>query len=219
MATKKKVAKSKPKAKKTSSATKAARTRKLRAAGKKAAVTKKRRAAAKKAVATRTRRAAAKKAVATKTRRAAARKAVATKRENASAKKPAPKKLHPRVESALVQVTVEGFVTRLPPPVQPIVNALRAILRDAAPEAQELLDDGTPAYFANGIFARIVPEERRVLVRFLKANELPSGSSAPGGELELTDPAELRESVLRQLVREAVLLNLSEPGAVSEATP
>ena len=197
MATKKKSAKSKPKAKKS--------------AVKKKVVAKK--VAPKKKAAPAKKKAAAKKAA---PKKVAAKKPAPKK---IAAKKPAAAKLHPRVQSALAQVTVEGFVTRLPPPVQPIVNALRSILRDAAPEAQELLDDGTPAYFANGIFARIVPEERRVLVRFLKANELPSGSSAPGGEFELTDAEELRESVLRQLVREAVLLNLSEPGAVSEATP
>lgn len=202
MATKKKSAKSKPKAKKSAV--------KKKVVAKKVAPKKKAAPAKKKAVA---KKPAPKKVAARKP----APKKIAAKKT--APKKPAAAKLHPRVQSALAQVTVEGFVTRLPPPVQPIVNALRSILRDAAPEAQELLDDGTPAYFANGIFARIVPEERRVLVRFLKANELPSGSSAPGGEFELTDAEELRESVLRQLVREAVLLNLSEPGAVSEATP
>lgn len=202
MATKKKSAKSKPKAKKSAVKKKVVA---KKVAPKKKAAPAKRKAAAKKP--------APKKVAAKKP----APKKIAAKKT--APKKPSAAKLHPRVQSALAQVTVEGFVTRLPPPVQPIVNALRSILRDAAPEAQELLDDGTPAYFANGIFARIVPEERRVLVRFLKANELPSGSSAPGGEFELTDAEELRESVLRQLVREAVLLNLSEPGAVSEATP
>ena len=207
MATKKKSAKSKPKAKK--SAVKKKVVAKKVAPKKKAAPAKKKAAAKKPAP----KKVAAKKPA---PKKIAAKKSAPKK---PAPKKPAAAKLHPRVQSALAQVTVEGFVTRLPPPVQPIVNALRSILRDAAPEAQELLDDGTPAYFANGIFARIVPEERRVLVRFLKANELPSGSSAPGGEFELTDAEELRESVLRQLVREAVLLNLSEPGAVSEATP
>ncbi len=202
MATKKKASKSKPKAKK--SAVKKKVVAKKVAPKKKAAPAKKsspKKAAAKKVIA----------------KKPAPKKAAPKK---VAARKPAAKKsLHPRVESALAQVTVEGFITRLAPPVQPIVNALRDILRDAAPEAQELLDDGSPAYFANGIFARIVPDERRVLVRFIKHGQLPSASSVPGGELELTDPGELRESVLRQLVREAVLLNLSEPGAVSEATP
>jgi hypothetical protein len=207
MATKKKASKSKPKAKK--SAVKKKVVSKKVAPKKKAAPAKKspKKAAAKKVVAKKT---APKKAAPKKTAPA-----------KAAPKKPVAKKaaLHPRVQSALAQVTVDGFIMRLAPPVQPIVNALRDILRDAAPEAQELLDDGSPAYFANGIFARIVPQERRVLVRFIKHGQLPSAASVPGGELELTDPGELRESVLRQLVREAVLLNLSEPGAVSEAKP
>ena len=46
-----------------------------------------------------------------------------------------------------------------------------------------------------------------LLVQFLKAAQLPSGSQLDGGALTLTDSTQLKESVLRQLVREAVLLN------------
>ncbi len=138
-----------------------------------------------------------------------AKKKPVAKKAAPKAKKPVAKKpaLDPRVKSALEKADVEGLISRLPPPVQPIVKSLRALVLETAPEAQELLEDGAPSYFANGIFARIVPSERQVLVQFLKAAQLPSGSQLDGGALTLTDSTQLKESVLRQLVREAVLLN------------
>lgn len=128
----------------------------------------------------------------------------------------APKKpLAPEVDRALAQADVEGLISRLPPPVQPVVKTLRRLVLEAAPEASELLDDGSPAYFANGVFARIVPSERSVLVKFLRGGELPSANELAGEgearEISLTSVEELKENVLRKIVREAVMLNLSTP--------
>lgn len=127
-----------------------------------------------------------------------------------------PKKpLSPAVDRALMQADVEGLISRLPPPVQPVVKMLRKLVLEAAPEASELLDDGAPAYFANGVFARIVPAERSVLVKFLRGGALPSATELTGdGEarsISLASVEELKETVLRKLVREAVMLNLSTP--------
>lgn len=133
------------------------------------------------------------------------------------APKPPPKKkpLAPEVDRALMQADVEGLISRLPPPVQPVVKTLRRLVLEAAPEASELLDDGSPAYFANGVFARIIPSERSVLVKFLRGGHLPSASELTGdGEtrtLSLSSLEELKETVLRKIVREAVMLNLSTP--------
>lgn len=121
------------------------------------------------------------------------------------------KPLAPEVDRALMQADVEGLISRLPPPVQPVVKTLRRLVLEAAPEASELLDDGSPAYFANGVFARIIPSEREVLVKFLRGGDLPSASELSDGAISLTSVEELKETVLRKLVREAVMLNLSTP--------
>lgn len=127
---------------------------------------------------------------------------------------PPRKPLAPAVDRALAQADVEGLISRLPPPVQPVVKTLRRLVLEAAPEASELLDDGSPAYFANGVFARIIPSERQVLVKFLRGDDLPSASELSDGALTLTSVEELKETVLRKLVREAVMLNLSTPTIV-----
>ena len=128
------------------------------------------------------------------------------------------KPLAPAVDRALAQADVEGLISRLPPPVQPVVKTLRRLVLEAAPEASELLEDGSPAYFANGVFARIVPSEREVLVKFLRGGALPSAGELPAGEgeareISLTSLSEIKENVLRKLVREAVMLNMSTPPA------
>ncbi len=160
------------------------------------------------------------------TRAPAKKVAVKAAPKKVAAKKPAPKAtpisprkpLAPAVDRALMQADVEGLISRLPPPVQPVVKTLRRLVLEAAPEASELLDDGSPAYFANGVFARIVPSERVVLVKFLRGGHLPSANELTGdGEtrtLSLSSLEELKETVLRKLVREAVMLNLSMPTTV-----
>lgn len=95
---------------------------------------------------------------------------------------------------------------------------LRKVVLEVAPEASEQIENGAAAYFANGVFARIEPNEQEVLVHFLKGGQLPSASELPGeGEarsLRFRSVEELRENVLRKVVREAVMLNMS-----SSATP
>jgi len=169
---------------------------------------------------------AAKKAVAKKIAKPAAKKKVVARATAPTAPRkilpkatpmarPEKKPLAPAVDRALAQADVEGLISRLPPPVQPVVKTLRRLVLEAAPEASERLDDGSPAYFANGVFARIVPSEREVLVKFLRGGALPSAGELPGeGEarsISLTSLSEIKENVLRKLVREAVMLNMSMP--------
>ncbi len=134
--------------------------------------------------------------------------------------KAAPKKVYPKVELPELP-EIEGYVRSLPPPIVPIVNRLRQVVREAAPEARELLDPNGPAYDANGLFARIEASDREVLVMFLRGSQLEveDGTLAGDGEIRslAVDSIEnIRESVLQGLVRQAVLINVRDPesGAV-----
>jgi hypothetical protein len=82
-------------------------------------------------------------------------------------------------------------------------------------EAVELLDASGPAYDVNGLFARIETAEGVVRVRFMKADRLeaPAGVLADDATVSVTTFEELRENVLSSLVRQAVLLNVREPGS------
>lgn len=150
-------------------------------------------------------------------KKAPTRKAAPKKAAVAVAKKPAAKKVYPPV--TLPQLPeIEGYVRSLPPPVVPIVNKLRQLVRDAAPEARELLDPNGPAYDANGLFARIEASDRAVLVTFLRGAQLdaPEGTLAGDGDsraIAVGSLADLKEHVLQALVRQAVLLNVKDPSS------
>jgi hypothetical protein len=93
-----------------------------------------------------------------------------------------------------------------------IVNRLRELVREAAPEAKELLDPNGPAYDVNGLFARIEASDREVMVTFLKGAWLdaPDGTLAGSGDSRVVTVDgldELKEHILQALVHQAVLLN------------
>lgn len=113
---------------------------------------------------------------------------------------------------------IEGYVRSLPPPIVPIVNRLRQLVRDAAPEARELLDPNGPVYDSNGLFARIEAGDRQVLITFLKGAQLDAAEGMLLGNgdtraLSVDSLEGLRESVLQGLVRQAVMLNGRDPSS------
>ena len=113
---------------------------------------------------------------------------------------------------------IEGYVRSLPPPIVPIVNRLRQLVRDAAPEARELLDPNGPVYDSNGLFARIEAGDRQVLITFLKGAQLDAAEGMLLGSgdtraLSVDSLEGLRESVLQGLVRQAVMLNGRDPSS------
>lgn len=140
-----------------------------------------------------------------------------------AAKQAAPKKVAPKkavwpsvVLPALPEI--EGYVRSLPPPLVPIVNRLRQLVRDAAPEAIELLDPNGPAYDSNGLFARIEADDRQVLLTFLKGAQLDGDEGTLSGDgvtraLSVGSLEGVREGVLKRLVRQAVLLNARDPSS------
>lgn len=141
-------------------------------------------------------------------------KKAAPKKAPAAKKAEAPKKTYPPVKLPELP-EIEGYVRSLPPPVVPIVNKLRQVVRDAAPEARELLDPNGPAYDANGLFARIEASDRAVLVTFLRGAQLdaPEGTLAGDGDsraISVGSLDDLKEHVLQALVRQAVMLNVQD---------
>ncbi len=175
------------------------------------------------------------KRTAKKARRKAGRKAVRAKRPAKKAARKAARAKRPAKKPAVklpALPPIEGYVRSLPPPVKPIVATLRRIVREAAPEARELFVENAPAYEANGLFARIEAKDREVIMSFLRGSQLqaPEGVLVAGGgderHVALHNLEEVRENVLRTLVRQAVLVNLgqwqgtvhTEPGAGAGGT-
>jgi len=148
-------------------------------------------------------------------RKAPAKKVAARKPTRGKAGKPsAGSRLRAALGRANARAEVEGLLARLPPPVAPIVKTLRKLVLEVAPEAVERIEGSAPAYFAGGMFAKIEPHERDVMLKFVLGSKLPSNAFLEkDGSVTLSNLDSVRESVLRTLVREAVMLNLGKAGS------
>ncbi|MFT3838201.1 MAG: DUF1801 domain-containing protein [Myxococcaceae bacterium] len=120
--------------------------------------------------------------------------------------------LAPRL-SPLSGESVDSFVKTLPSPQQMIVNRLRALVAQAAPEAMEALKFAQPVFEAEGPFAHIKPSATQVHFGFLRGAllEAPDGVLSGDGEMmryvSISAWREVKEDILKGLVRQAVLLN------------
>lgn len=115
--------------------------------------------------------------------------------------------------SPLSGESVDSFVKTLPSPQQTVVNRLRALVAQAAPEAMEALRWQQPVFEADGPFAHIKPSATQVHFGFLRGAllEAPDGVLQGQGDLmryvSITTWKEVKEDILKALVRQAVLLN------------
>lgn len=115
--------------------------------------------------------------------------------------------------SPLSGESVDSFVKTLPSPQQTIVNRLRSLVAAAAPEAMEALKFAQPVFEADGPFAHIKPSATQVHFGFLRGAllEAPDGVLSGDGEMmryvSISAWREVKEDILKGLVRQAVLLN------------
>jgi hypothetical protein len=144
-------------------------------------------------------------------RRAPPKKKPSAKRAKAKAKAPrTPAYKTPRL-SPLSGESVDSYVRLLPSPQQVIVNRLRALVASAAPEAMEALK--WSVFEAEGPFAHIRAGSNHVSFGFLRGAllEAPPGTLEGDGDMmrhvKISSWKDVKEEILKALVRQAVLLN------------
>jgi uncharacterized protein YdhG (YjbR/CyaY superfamily) len=65
------------------------------------------------------------------------------------------------------KITVDDFVTTaVLPELQPVVAMIRALMKECAPQAQELISYGLPCYKINRILAVISPNKEAITFSF-----------------------------------------------------
>ena len=120
-------------------------------------------------------------------------------------------------------VSVDGYVHALPSPMQMIVQRLRQLVREAAPEALETFRWAQPVYEANGPFAYVKAHSKYVNFGFWRGAMLDNTDGVLEGEgdetrhVKLSSLEDVKTDILRTLVRQAVLLNVRH-GAPAEPT-
>jgi hypothetical protein len=111
------------------------------------------------------------------------------------------------------ELTVDRYVAKLKPPQREIVEALRRLVREAAPEATEAFKWAQPVYEQNGPFAFIKAHPNHVTLGFWRGAELDGGRGLleSGGRqmahLKLRAAGDIKKGELSRLVRDAVRLN------------
>jgi hypothetical protein len=109
--------------------------------------------------------------------------------------------------------SVDAYVAALPPGQRAIAEALRALVKGAAPEAIESIKWAQPVYELNGPFAYIKAFKSHVNFGFWRGVEIDGGRGVleTGGSqmahVKLRSPADIDQPVLSAMVARAVELN------------
>lgn len=108
-------------------------------------------------------------------------------------------------------MTVDEFVqTNVLPEFRDVVTMLRELMREAAPEAQELISYGIPAYRMRRIVAVISPTKKDITFSFSRGSQFEDrygllkgvGKSSKHVKLKSVDTAD--RDALRYYIKQAV---------------
>jgi hypothetical protein len=142
--------------------------------------------------------------------KATAKKKVA---KRAPAKKAASQMSAPKAyaKRADLGAPIDGFFAQRPPEQRPLLEALRAIIEDAAPDATSAIKWGNPFYTVGGVMmCALTAHKAHVNVvlagppgTFADPEGRLTGDGKTGRHLKLTSLAELPRTALRAWVRKA----------------
>ena len=109
--------------------------------------------------------------------------------------------------------TVDDYIAAVPAPLTGVAEALRAAVREAAPDANESIKWGQPVYESGGPFAALKAYPRWVTLTFWRGAALSDPTGILEGEGDRMKHArfasidEVRAAPVADLVRAAVELN------------
>jgi hypothetical protein len=109
------------------------------------------------------------------------------------------------------QMSVDEFIqTRVQPEFHPVVRLIRELMKECAPEAQEVISYGIPAYRINRIIAVISPTKKDITLAFSRGIDfedkygLLQGVGKVSKHVKLKDPATANQDALRYYIKQAV---------------
>ena len=109
--------------------------------------------------------------------------------------------------------SVDDYVAAIPAPLSEVATALRAAVREAAPDARESIKWGQPVYESGGPFAALKAYPRWITLTFWRGGALddPTGILAGDGDrmkhARFATTEEVGAAPVGDLVRAAVRLN------------
>lgn len=107
----------------------------------------------------------------------------------------------------------EFIKTKVQPEHQPIVEALRALMKECAPDANEVISSGSPAWRGNKILSIISPSKTHITFAFERGAEFSDPYGLLQGEGKKTRHVKLKKldainkDALCDYIRQAVALD------------
>ena len=108
---------------------------------------------------------------------------------------------------------VDSYIEKLKPPINDIAVALRAAVKEAAPQAVESIKWGMPVYMSDGLLCSIMAAKKHVSFIFYNGIGLsdPKGFLEGSGKkmkfIKFRELIEVKKSVLRSWIKQAVKIN------------
>ena len=108
---------------------------------------------------------------------------------------------------------IDAYVARLLPPVKGLAEQVRAVVREAAPQADEELKWGNPCYSQQGPLCYISATRTHVNLGFFRGEDLTDpdklleGDGSEMRHIKIRTPAEIHKAQLTAWIRQAVELN------------
>ena len=114
-------------------------------------------------------------------------------------------------------MTVDEFVeAKVAPEFLPVVEALRTLMRECAPDAEEVMSYGMPVYKGNKLFAWINPPKKDVTLSFTRGIQIKDrygllrGTAKAGTRhVRMRTLGEVNKPALKYYIEQAVHLDQS----------
>ena len=112
-------------------------------------------------------------------------------------------------------MTVDEFVkAKVAPEFRPVVAAIRGLIRECAPDAEEVMSYGMPVYKGKTLFAWINPPKKDVTFSFTRGVQLEDRygllrGTAKGGarHVRMKDLGDVNKPALKYYITQAVKLD------------
>lgn len=112
-------------------------------------------------------------------------------------------------------MSIDKFVeAKVAPEFRPVVAAIRSLMKEWAPDAEEVISYGMPVYRGNKIFAWINPPIKDVTVGFSRGAQMEDRyalllGTAKGGarHVKMTNIGEVNKPALKYYITQAVELD------------
>ncbi len=115
------------------------------------------------------------------------------------------------------KVTVDDFVqTKVLPQLQPIVEMIRELMKEYAPQAEEIMSYGVPAYRVRRIIAVISPTKKDITFAFSRGAEfedqygLLKGVGKVSKHLKIKSLDQVNREALKYYIQQALDLEASD---------